>query len=121
MSATLSYDPATQVAEVHISGILKRADMAGVESEIARAIDAGEHPRVLVQLKHFGGWQKGEDWNNFDFMFSYGAKIGKIAICGAGSKEAEVKAFTGAGLRPTPVIFFSEAETEAARSWLLES
>ena len=120
MSATLSFDPATQVAELHISGILKRADMANFENEIARCIDAGIHPRVLVQLKHFGGWQKGEDWNNFDFMFSYGEKIAKMAIVGAGAKQDEVKAFTGAGLRPTPVEFFSEAETEQARAWLLE-
>ena len=38
-------------------------------------------------LDHFGGWQKGGDWVNFDFMFSYGDKIAKIAICGAGDKE----------------------------------
>ena len=120
MSATLSYDPANQIAELHISGILKRAEMVDFETAMARAIDAGEHPRVLVQLKHFGGWQKGEDWNNFDFMFSYGEKIAKIAICGAGTKEAEVKAFTGAGLRPTPVMFFAAEEADAARAWLIE-
>jgi len=120
MSATLCYDPATQVAELHISGILKRADMADVESEIARRIDAGEHPRALVLLENFVGWQKGEDWNNFDFMFSYGDKIAKIAICGAGGRQSEVKAFTGAGLRPTPVKFFTAEEIETARAWLLE-
>lgn len=121
MPANLTYDPATQLAELHIRGVLKRADMAEVEKEIARRIDAGDQPRVLVRLENFGGWQKGEDWNNFDFMFSYGDKIGRIAICGAAAKEAEVKAFTGAGLRPTPVKFFTAEETEAARAWLLES
>jgi len=120
MSANLTYDPATQLAEVHISGILKRADMADVENEIARCIDAGEHPRVLALLENFGGWEKGEDWNNFDFMFSYGDRIAKIAIVGAGSMQAEVKAFTGAGLRPTPVKFYTAEESGAARSWLLE-
>lgn len=120
MSANLSYDPSTQLAELHISGILARADMADFEREIARRIDAGEHPRVLVMLENFGGWQKGEDWNNFDFMFSYGDKIAKIAIVGAGVKEAEVKAFTGAGLRPTPVRFLTVEEMEGARDWLLE-
>lgn len=92
--------------------------MAGIEKEIAAWIDAGDRPRVLVTLEHFGGWEKGGDWDNFDFMFSYGDKIAKIAILGAGAKEAEVKAFTGAGLRPTPVVFFSDS-TEA-RAWLLE-
>jgi hypothetical protein len=120
MSANLTYDPASQLAELHISGILKRDELSVFEKEIAGRIDAGEHPRVLVRLDHFGGWQKGEDWNNFDFMFSYGDKIAKIAIAGAGTKEAEVKAFTGAGLRPTPVKFFTVEEMESARAWLLE-
>ncbi len=120
MSANLTYDSATQLAELHISGILKRADLAGFENEIAGRIDAGELPQVLVLLENFGGWQTGEDWNNFDFMFSYGDKIAKIAIVGAGAREAEVKAFTGAGLRPTPVKFYTAEETETARDWLLE-
>jgi hypothetical protein len=120
MSATLSYDPASQVAELHISGILKRGEMAEFETIISPRIDAGERPHVLVMLQNFGGWEKGEDWNNFDFMFSYGDKIAKIAICGAGAREAEVKAFTGAGLRPTPVGFFSAEEIADARAWLLE-
>ena len=120
MSASFTYDPATQLAEVHIRGVLERADMSGFENEIAGRITAGDHPRVLVLLENFGGWEKGADWNNFDFMFSYGDKIAKIAIVGAGAKEAEVKAFTGAGLRPTPVGFFTMEETESARDWLLE-
>lgn len=121
MSANLTYDPATHVAELQISGILKRADMADFEKEIAQRIDVGECPRVLVLLENFGGWHKGEDWDNFDFMFSYGDKIAKIAIVGAGTKEGDVKAFTGAGLRPTPVRFFTPVETEQARAWLMES
>jgi hypothetical protein len=120
MSANLTYDPATHLAELHISGVLQRPDMAAFEKEIAQRMDAGERPRVLVLLENFGGWQKGEDWNNFDFMFSYGDKIAKIAICGSGDRQSEVKAFTGAGLRPTPVGFYGEAEIEQARAWLLE-
>jgi hypothetical protein len=119
MSADLVYDPTTQLAELHIRGTLKRDDLAGFEKEIASRIDAGERPRVLVLLDNFSGWQQGDDWDNFDFMFSYGDKIAKIAIVGAGAREAEVKAFTGAGLRPTPVKFHSAEEAEAARAWLL--
>lgn len=120
MSANLTYDPAIQLAELRISGVLQRADMAAFEKAIAPHMDAGERPRVLVLLENFGGWQKGEDWNNFDFMFSYGDKIAKIAIVGAGDRQSDVKAFTGAGLRPTPVKFFMVEETEQARAWLLE-
>lgn len=120
MSAKLNYDAATQLGELHISGILQRAEMAAIEKQIAQHIDAGERPRLLVLLDNFDGWQKGDSWVEADFMFSHGAKIAKIAIVGAGDRQSEVKAFTGAGLRPTPVMFYSDAEVEQARAWLLE-
>jgi hypothetical protein len=120
MSANFSYDPATQLGELHIRGILKRAEMSAFEQEIAPRITDGERPRVLVMLENFAGWEKGQDWNNLDFMFTHGDKLAKIAIVGAGAREAEVKAFTGAGLRPTPVRFFSAEQIAAARAWLLE-
>lgn len=91
--------------------------MVGFEKEIAAYMDAGDQPRVLVMVEDFEGWEKDGDWDNFDFMFSYGEKIAKIAIVGAGAREAEIKAFTGAGLRPTPVVFFASAAE--AREWLL--
>ena len=53
-------------------------------------------------------------------MFTYGTEILRIAIVGAGSKEAEVKAFTGADRRPTPVKFFTAEDLPEARAWLLE-
>ena len=118
MSASFQYDQASQLCELTIRGLLKRSDLAIAEAEMARRIDSGEQPRVLVIIENFGGWQKGDDWNNLDFMFSYGDKIAKIAIVGAGDKQAEVKAFTGAGLRPTPVEFFESVD--AARVWLAE-
>lgn len=119
MALNIRYDESTGVFEFHIRGILKRAEFAESEQQLAAIISAGGSPRGLVVLQNFGGWEKGEDWNNLDFMFSYGEKIAKIAIVGAGNKEAEVKAFTGAGLRPTPVKFFAEAESDEARAWLL--
>ncbi len=120
MSANLTYDPATQLGEIHIRGILKRADMVVIEQETAERITSGDRPRFLVLMENFAGWEKGEDWNNLDFMFTHGEKICKIAIVGAGNKEDETKAFTGAGLRPTPVAFFSAEEVEQARAWLME-
>jgi hypothetical protein len=120
MSATLQYDPVTQLCELHVRGTLKRGEFAACESELAAQIAGGVRPRVLVICQNFGGWERGQDWNNLEFMFNHGAKIAKIAIVGGGTKEDELKAFTGAGLRPTPVRFFSAEETEQARAWLLE-
>jgi hypothetical protein len=118
MSASIQYDPATQLCELHIGGILKRAEYVSCESELAGHITAGGHPRMLVICENFGGWERGEDWQSLDFMFTYGAQIAKIAIVGAGTKEAELKAFTGAGLRPTPVKFFQAEQVADARAWL---
>lgn len=101
---------------LRIQGVLSRADLAACEDEISPRIDAGEHPLILVLIEDFGGWRKGDDWVDSDFMFTRGERIGRIAIVGAGDKEDEMKAFTGAGLRPTPVGCF-ESEGEA-RSWL---
>lgn len=116
MSAKLTTDT-DGISVIHIQGILKRADLAACEEAMAPRIDAGERPLVLVVLQNFGGWQKGDDWVNADFLFTRGDKIAKIAIVGAGAKMDEVKAFTGAGLRPTPVEFFDDEES--ARAWLL--
>ena len=120
MSATFQYDPSTQLVELHVRGTLKRAEFAECESELAGLITGGASPRILVVCENFGGWERGQDWNNLDFMFSHGAKIARIAIVGAGTKEDELKAFTGAGMRPTPVRFFAADEATEATVWLLE-
>lgn len=120
MSAQFQLDPSTSLYELRVQGLLSRQELAGFETQLAAAIDAGAQPRIRVLLENFQGWQRGDDWNNFDFMFNYGDKIAKIAIVGAGSKEAEVKAFTGAGLRPTPVKFFAADQSSDAQAWLLE-
>jgi hypothetical protein len=120
MPANFKYDPSTQLCEIHISGVLSRADLSPGEAELSTHIDAGDRPRLLVLLENFGGWQKGDNWVDADFMFTRGDKLAKMAIVGAGDKQSEVKAFTGAGLRPTPVQFFAADELDAARAWLLE-
>jgi hypothetical protein len=120
MSASLEFDPATQLFELRIRGILKRSELASCERQLTRHITAGESPRILASLEHFNGWERENGWDNLDFMLNHGDKIAKIAIVGAGAKEAEVSAFTGAGLRPTPVRFFTTRDIAKARAWLLE-
>ena len=84
MPLSLEYDPATSLCELRVEGTLKRSEFASCEQELAKHISAGAQPRVLVILDHFGDWEKNEDWDNLDFMFSHGEKIAKIAIVGAG-------------------------------------
>jgi hypothetical protein len=105
---------------LRISGTLKQSEFGAEQNAIARKIDAGSKPRLLVILENFEGWERGADWNDLDFMISHGGEISKIAIVAEPRWEALALAFAGAGVRRAPVKFFPPIELEQARSWLAE-
>jgi hypothetical protein len=105
---------------LRISGILKRSEFGAEQRALARHIDTGSKPRLLVILENFEGWERGADWNDLDFMISYGGKISKIAVVAEPRWETLALAFAGAGVRRAPVKFFPPNELEQARSWLAE-
>jgi hypothetical protein len=105
---------------LRISGILKRSEFAAEQSALARQIDSGSKPRLLVILENFEGWERGADWNDLDFMISHGGKISKIAVVAEPRWETLALAFAGAGVRRAPVIFFPPNELEQARRWLAD-
>jgi len=100
------------------SGVLKRSEFGNVQSDAARAIDAGAKPRILAILENFEGWERGADWNDLDFMLSHGNEIAKIAIVGEPRWEPEALAFAGAGFRSAPVKFFPPSQLAEARAWI---
>ena len=106
MPLQIQYQPHDMYV-LRISGILKRSEFAAEQSALARQIDTGSKPRLLVILENFEGWERGADWNDLDFMMSHGAKISKIAIVGEPRWETLALAFAGAGVRRAPVKFFS--------------
>ena len=108
------------ICVLRISGILKRSEFGAEQSALAREIDIGSKPRLLVILENFEGWERGADWNDLDFMISHGGKISKIAIVAEPRWEALALAFAGAGVRRAPVRFFPTNELEEARRWLAE-
>ena len=101
---------ADDVYVLRISGLLKQSEFSAEQSVLARKMDSGLKPRLLVILENFEGWERGADWNDLDFMISHGGEIAKIAIL----------AFAGAGIRRAPVKFFPLSELQQARSWLAE-
>jgi hypothetical protein len=106
---------------LRINGILKRSEFAAEQTALARQIDIGSKPRLLVILENFEGWERGADWgNDLDFLFVHSRKISKIAIVAEPRWEALALAFAGAGVRRTSVKFFRLNELEQARSWLAE-
>jgi hypothetical protein len=120
MPAEMKYEP-DGICVLRVSGILKRSEFGAEQSAIARKIDTGSKPRLLVILENFKGWERGADWgNDLDFLFSHGGEISKIAIVAEPRWEAFALAFAGAGFRRAPVKFFPPNELEQAQSWLIE-
>ena len=108
------------ICVLRITGILKRSEFSAEESALARHIESGSNPRLLVILENFEGWEGGADWNDLDFYILHGHKVSKIAIVAQRHWEPLALAFAGAGVRRTPVKFFPSNDLEQARKWLTE-
>jgi hypothetical protein len=119
MPVQIQYQP-DDTCVLRISGILKRSEFAAEQSALARQIDSGSKPRLLVILENFEGWERGTDWNDLDFMISHGGKISRIAIVAEPRWETLALAFAGAGVRRAPVKLFPPNELDEARRWLAE-
>jgi hypothetical protein len=111
---------ADDIYVLRINGILKRSEFGAEQSALARKIDSGSKPRLLVILEKFEGWERGADWNDLDFLFSHSHKITKIAIVAESRWETLALAFAGAGVRRAPVKFFPPKDLDQARNWLAE-
>jgi hypothetical protein len=111
---------ADDIYVLRISGLLKQSEFSAEQSVLARKMDSGLKPRLLVILENFEGWERGVDWNDLDFMISHGGKISKIAVVAEPRWEVLALAFAGAGVRRAPVKFFPANELEPARRWLTE-
>ncbi|PYK16508.1 MAG: STAS/SEC14 domain-containing protein [Verrucomicrobia bacterium] len=119
MPVQIQYQP-NDICVLRISGILKRSEFGAEQNALARKINMGSKPRLLVILENFEGWERGADWNDLDFLISHGGKISKIAIVAEPRWEALALAFAGAGVRRAPVKFFPPNELEQARNWCVE-
>ncbi len=119
MPAQIQYQ-ADDIFVLRISGILKRSEFNAEQSALARNMDIGSKPRLLVILEGFEGWEPGADWNDLDFILSHADKISKIAIVAEPRWETPALSFAGAWVRRAPVKFFPPNDFEQTRSWLAE-
>jgi hypothetical protein len=60
MPAQIQYQ-ADDIFVLRIRGILKRSEFDAEEEALARRIDTGSDPRLLVILENFEGWEHGAD------------------------------------------------------------
>ena len=119
MPASIEFE-ANDICVLRFRGLLRQAEFGALQDELARKIDAGAKPRLLAFVENFDGWEKGTDWDDLDFLFSYSNKIERIAIVADPKWEVHGLAFAGAGVRKAPVKFFPPNESAEARTWLAE-
>ena len=119
MSAILEQHP-DRLLVIRVSGELKKPELDAVQSEFVEEIALGGTVKLLVLLENFTGWERSEAWGDTDFFFSHRNDFEKIAVVGDPRWEAQVLAFTGAGLRKGPVKLFPETSESEARAWLAQ-
>jgi hypothetical protein len=119
MPIQIQYQP-NNICTVRISGVLKRDEFAAAQDELARKIDDGAKPRLLVIAENFEGFERGADWNDLDFLLSHSGEIAKIALVTEPRWEVQALAFAGAGVRRAPVKLFRPNELAKSRTWLAE-
>jgi hypothetical protein len=119
MSATLEQQ-ADRLCVLRAGGDLKKSELDAVQSEFVEKIAGAGTVKLLVLLEDFTGWERTEAWGDTDFFFSHRNDFEKIAVVGDPRWEAQILAFTGAGLRKGPVKFFPDKGESDARAWLAE-
>lgn len=105
---------------LRVGGELKKSELDAVQSEFVQKIAAAGPVKLLVLLENFTGWEHSEAWGDTDFFFSHRNDFEKIAVVGPARWEAQLLAFTGAGLRKGPIKCFLETGESNARAWLAE-
>src|SRR5437899_5703296 len=119
MSANLEQHDG-RLCVLRVGGELKKSELDAAQSEFVEIIAGAGTVKLLVLLENFSGWERGEQWGDTDFFFSHRNDFEKIAVVGNPRWEAQVLAFTGAGLRKGLVKFFPETAESEARPWPAE-
>ena len=106
------------IISVRISGVMKVADQARLQSLARDLIGQGKEVRVLAKLENFQGWEKSEQWADASFLIEHGNAIVKMAVVGDERWKDEVLLFAGKGLRTTEIAFFSPSALTDAEAWV---
>ena len=104
---------------LRISGALRKEEMDAVQAAGIEGLGPQENASVLVIVEEdFRGWVGDEVWGDMTFFMEHGDRIEKMAIVGDPKWESRMLMFSGAGLRRTPVKYFSRDRIDQAREWL---
>ena len=106
-----------QVVTVRVSGRLSEREWQGALADVLKLVPDGGHASVLVAAEAFAGWEPGA-WDNLPSQKEFDARIDRMAIVAAPQWRDQALMFTGQGLRPVAIEFFTPAESAKARQWL---
>ena len=104
---------------VNISGQLDKNEMEEIQKNCEAAISQLGQVKILVFIKDFAGWEKGQDWEDTSFSDRNDQNIKKMAIVGEEQWRDMIDMFTLKGLRPVAIEYFTDDQKEEARQWLL--
>ena len=120
MSAQIT-DVSDGIITLKITGILRQSEMAAVQKQAVEIIDKQGRVGLLAVMENFEGWERGGDWNDFEFQISHGDDIARIALVADPQWETGAMAFSGAGFRKASVRFFPTLQLEQAKAWITAS
>lgn len=120
MAMQLTEENSGNVAVVHVSGKLVKADYEHFVPEFERLVQQHGKLRLLFDMTDFHGWEASAAWEDFKFGIEHFADIERMAMVGEKQWQQGmaifVKPFTKAAVR-----YFEHADTAEARKWLGEA
>jgi hypothetical protein len=104
---------------LQIGGVLSKAMLDRIQVIAASDFTRGsKDAKVLLILKDFRGWKRGDDWGDLSFFAQYEQNIARIAVVGEPRWQTETLMFLGYGRRKGDVRYFTPDLEAQARDWL---
>lgn len=105
---------------LRVTGVLVKSELDEAQKEFVENVLPAGSVKLLILLENFTGWDAVGNWEDTEFFFNHRDDFEKIAVVGDPQWEAQVLAFSGAGMRNGPVKYFPTSEQSAAEVWLTE-
>ena len=71
---------------------------------------------VLIDGEGFAGFEPGK-WDDMSFHFKHDDDVARMAIVGQPEWKDRILMFTGQGLRPVEIRYFTPDQRQQARTW----
>jgi hypothetical protein len=107
------------IITIKITGKLAQAELAASQKAAAEILRQQGRARLLVVADKFQGWEKRGDWGDLSGQAELDPYLEKMAIVGEQKWQDLALVFAGKGIRRVPVEYFSPADMDKARDWLV--